>query len=260
MEKNDYKKIFENYLTEGLPIFDSKGHQLQLQDDEEFRQCYDPSDPARRDFPKCWFVSNRGTLLSTHGKKVIWVRPVIHEADRNAYHFWINNKVKTVKAYNLAALVFGADRFGEAADKINKKGIYSFGSAEKPDNIMGHHILDIKSCPDLINDPANVQFVTSKVHNLIHQSGKNETEHDDVQYMQNLSKVAREEAPNEAVFVKTGDEYDQQTSKKISSDGEKSIATCKRFLLTERGLADFKAMTKALYYAMLDDALESLDE
>ena len=66
-------EIFERYMNQGLPVYDSKGNELILQDDEEFRQCYDENDPVRKVLPTSWFVSNLGNLISVYRNKPEWL-------------------------------------------------------------------------------------------------------------------------------------------------------------------------------------------
>lgn len=200
-------KVFEQYMSQGLPVLDSKGNELVLQENEEFKQCYDANDSVRSVLPVTWFVSNHGNLISTYRGKPEWLLRDKNDKSRDTYHFILNNKIKIISSYALVGLVFGSSRFGIAKDLLEEDSVYCFGHYGSETNVQTHHISDKKNHPDLINEPSNLEFVTCRAHRVAHtipaEDAVPEKQHE---FMDKFAELCKAECPDSiAIAIRDGD-------------------------------------------------------
>ncbi len=246
LSAEEYAERFETYMAAGEPLYDRREtDKLVLQEGEEFRQCYDPHDPARRDFPKCWFISDKGNLISCDGKIPRWLKWDADKEGYFSYHFMLpNGHNKIIKSHNLVGLVFGSERVGSAKKKLNDKGIFAFGNTEE--DINGHHKRAIKEHPELQNDFGNIQFLPKPLHTLIENGpAENAGITEEEAYMRKLSATTEKEFPDSIVVVATGKETNRNTGEK-SSGGEIKIEAVNGLQFTENGLNDFNQVMSVI--------------
>lgn len=203
----EYAEIFEQQMQEGQPIYNSKGEELILQDEEQFRQCYDEKDPARKDLPKSWFVSNHGNVISTYRGRLEWLMKDTHVKHRDSYHFYVNGKIKIICDYALVALVFESPRFGTAEKLLEEESLYAFGNYKDEDNVQTHHIIPKKKNKELINDPTNLEIMTCRAHKIAHSiPAEFATPEEKQKFMQRFGEVMDQECPHSIVIaIRDGD-------------------------------------------------------
>lgn len=213
-KKKDYKwyaRVFEDEMREGREIYNSKGELLEIDEDEEFKQCYDPSDPRRAILPYSWFLSNKsGNVISVKpNKDLIWLLRINNASNYEEYKFTHpkTKKIKNIKIHNLVGLVWGAKEFGLATDYLNESDLYAIGDKSNLENVNGHHKKSIKDYPKKQFDPDNIEFMTVRAHKILHNfpddSASLEKKKD---FVIELNQLADIEAPGKVIVVTGGEE------------------------------------------------------
>lgn len=236
-------EIFERYMSQGLPVYDSKGNELILQDDEEFRQCYDENDPVRKVLPTSWFVSNLGNLISVYRRnKPEWLLRDTNDKNRDTYHFQVGGRIKIIASYALVGLVFGSEKFGTAEALLEEQNVHCFGNFKEDLNVQSHHIKNKKDFPELINDPENIEFMTVRAHRLCHQIPADDAPMQEKQkFMQKFTELCAQECPNGMVVAFR------------DKDGSCKLAQVSKLTFTEKGWKSLQTyisnIKKSLEYA-----------
>lgn len=200
-------EAFEQFMSQGLPVLDSKGNELILQEDEEFKQCYDANDSVRSVLPVTWFISNHGNLISVYRGRPEWLLRDQNDKARDTYHFALNGKIKIISSYALVGLVFGSPRFGAAKELLEEDTVYCFGNYGSDTNVQTHHVLDKKNHPELINEPSNLEFITVRAHKVAHtiptEDAAPEKQHE---FMEKFTELCNVECPDSiAIAIRDGD-------------------------------------------------------
>lgn len=225
-----YKRIFDTAMSEGQPIYSSDGQELILQEDEEFRQCFEANDPVRRDFPKSWFVSDHSSLVSTYRGYPEWLKMDTSDPKRGTYHFNLDGRIKVIAAYNLSALCFNAPCYGNAKERLNEQGIRAYGNLGKVDGIQGHHFKDRKDHPELIYDAYNMGMYSTQAHPIVDGvPAANADEETKMAWMKEFAKVAADEAPSSFSIA-------------MNNNDEKQLIETKQILVTENFLEELQQL------------------
>lgn len=237
------KAILDDWLASGKEIKDRKGNILQLAEDEYFVQCFTPNEPIRNELPRCWFISNKLHLVSTHQNKVRWVPDKEGKNNRGSHkysHPFVKKKNKpkeragkSIKIYNLAALVFNPScAFGKVAEDIALFGSFAFGVGYGF-WANGHHRRRCIDYPEMINDPFNIQFLRGYVHGALRDArvklseittpyNDPETQPKILAILNDLIKVLDFEVPGMAVKIFLGERFNLDGSFK-DNKGEYSL-------------------------------------
>lgn len=195
-------QIFEEYMSQGLPVYNSLGEELILQDGEEFRQCYDENDPVRNVLPTSWFVSDQGNVISVYRGKPEWLLRDKADKARDTYHFCLNDKIKIISSYALVGLTFGSEKFGTAKKLLDEQTVYCFGNYGDEENVQTHHVRNKKDYPEQINDPENLEFMTVRAHRLCHEIPADDAPMQEKQkFMHKFTEVCSKECPNGVVIA-----------------------------------------------------------
>lgn len=223
MSAKEYLELFIELYNNGEPIEDNTTKEVfEAQEGEEFRQCWADT-PERRLFPKYWFVSLIGNLLSVKPDRIQWIHKNKRDkSNKISYKFMADKgdgegaKLHNVEEHNLVALVWGAERFGRAEKLIEDKGMEAFGINSKTEvNVQGHH----KNRNDKDNSVENIKVVTNQVHVAIENAPKHDApEGKHFEYMKDLGKLMTEENPNSMTVVLTGEAYNLKTGEWVESD------------------------------------------
>lgn len=203
MNYKDYRDIFEKEMSEGIEIFNSKGEIMPLIEGERWKQCYNKDDNVRKDLPKSWFISDKtGNVVSTARGKCKWLIKVTNNQEHDIYSYSIGNRTKTITVYALVGIVFDSPRIGKAKEKLAKESVYAFGTRENPDNVQAHHIKNFNDYPEMTNSSDNIEFLTVRGHNLVHQIPSKDADDDrHTEFMGKLSQYADEECPDKFLIA-----------------------------------------------------------
>lgn len=176
------KDVLDDWLYAGVPILSTSKDELQLEDGEYFAQVFRPDIPFLRELPVEWFVSNYGNMVSVQDgmstcyltePMVTWLPPKYKgesDCSRSYQKFQhrITKKQKSIPYYILLALVFNPDAvLGTARQMLDKYGTYATGGLSIYD-VQGHHILPWTAYPDYRHDPGNIQIITKRLHDIMH--------------------------------------------------------------------------------------------
>lgn len=245
-----YVEKFNRLMLKGNPIIDKKtGETYVPLEDESFFQCYADT-PERKIFPKYWFVSREGTLISVYcnGLRMIHKNKRVRE-NRYYYKFTVQEdgqgrKIKSINLHNLVGLVFGSYAYGTAKDKLGQNGVYAFGTT--PNSINGHH----EDRNATTNNPDELEFVTGEVHKLIHTAPKaTDPDKRQFEYMKKFGDIARKEEPRQATVLLTDECYnsvEDYFKGNAKHDGKTRIYATKELNFTEQGMNDFLTMLRAI--------------
>ena len=242
--KKYYKNKFDELFNSGTPIIDQvTGEELILQEGETFRQCYADT-PKRNTFPKQWFVSKQGNLISVVGNKLIWVHKIPREkGSQYTYKYCLHTGeervTKNVQLHNLVGLVFGSESFGKATELLNDKGVYAFGVCNpKEDVVQGHHI----DGDPTNSNPNNIKFLTDKTHTLFNSGpGIEATEEKQFRFMQRFGKLMETENPDTITVYFPGQTYNKKRDK-WESDKSNDIHSTRKILVTQNFIRDLQSM------------------
>ena len=180
-----------------MPILDDKKNQLILSDNEKFYPCFNPQLSGQKDLPNYYFYSNYDNLVSVRyhngnrnkkPKYIQWLPPLEsykYDKDKNIILDENGNKVidyrgcrkfvhpltganKTIKYYNIGALVFGRDNFlPNVIDRLDEYGIYSFTSDEDSFGLQGHHPTSVSDDKSQRYNHHNISFLVVMYHMLL---------------------------------------------------------------------------------------------
>lgn len=248
-----YVEKFERLMLEGSPIINRTTKETYIPlEDELFLQCYADT-PERKLFPKYWFVSQIGTLISVYNNELRMVHKNKRvQENRYSYKYTIfvdvdgQNKAykKSIELHNLVGLVFGSYVYGSAKDKLEQKGVYAFGTT--PDTVNGHHM----DSDATTNNPNELELVTVEVHKLIHSAPKvSDPEEKHFEYMKKLGEIASKEEPRQATILFTDECYDSiddYLKGNVKHDGKTGIQGTNKLTFTEQGMKDFLTMVQAM--------------
>lgn len=221
---NNYKAIFENEINNNTEIWsEDKREHISITEDEEWRQCYDKTNKARKYFPPYWFVSDKGNLISVEsGKALLLIPDTKGGKGYKSYHFVIKKgksmRMKNIMIHNLVALVFSERSiiWGKAKQLLEKDGIFAFGIEES--KVNGHHTKGRDN-----NCPEDIELISTKAHKLIRKHPKDfESE---VEFMQDFARIAEEEEPGKISVFFTGEQFDRKTGKFLGKDGFTGIVS-----------------------------------
>lgn len=237
------RKVFDDFMSQGLPVYDSKGNELILQEDEEFRQCYDADDSVRKVLPVTWFISNHGNLISVYRGKPEWLLKDQNDKNRDTYHFQTDGRIKIIASYALVGLVFGSEKFGTAEALLEEQNVHCFGNFKEDLNVQSHHIKNKKDFPELINDPENIEFMTVRAHRLCHQIPADDAPMQEKQkFMHKFTEVCSKECLNGVVIAFR------------DKDGSCRLAQVSNLTFTENGWKSLQTyisnLKKSLEYVM----------
>lgn len=230
----EYKRIFDTAMNEGQPIFSSDRQELILQENEEFCQCFKAGDPVRKNFPKSWFVSNYCNLISTFKGHVEWLKMDTNDPKRPTYHFYLNDRIKIIAAYNLAGLCHNAPIYGKAKEYLENEGLYAFGNRGKLNGMQGHHFKDRQNYPKLICDVSNIEFVSIPAHEVADSIPPMDADEETkLAWVKKFGKIAADEAPN-------------SFSVAMDVNGEKGLFETKELLVTENFLKELQQLASLI--------------
>lgn len=243
--KEYYKEKFDELFDSGLPIIDYvTEEEFEASDGEIFEQCYADT-PERRTFPKFWFVSNYGNLISVGEKRLVWVHKIPrNDNKRFSYKYMIKDNedkrvVKNIELHNLVGLVFGSESFGRATELIKEKGVQAFGVNNLEElKAQGHHIDG--ECGN--NEPENIKFVTDKVHTLFDSIPDIDSkEEDEFKFMKKFGKLMSEENPNAITILLPGQTF---KNGKWHSDKSVDIFSTKQITLSANAYRELMSLIK----------------
>ncbi|MBQ7507223.1 MAG: hypothetical protein IJT05_07850 [Lachnospiraceae bacterium] len=222
MTASDYAEIFYAAMQEGVAMTNSKGEALPFLDGEKWSQCYKDDDPVRSQLPISWFVSDKsGNVVSCFSGKPEWLlNDSENPTTTPSYHFYLNGRIKHIKAHALTAIVHGSERFGNAGELLDEKGLYAFGIKDKPDNVQTHHISRQKSCPEHRFDADNMMLMTVQAHNTVHAIPAEDASDDKkAGFMERLKALADDECGDKLVIaVRDGDKTKLTTADKLTPE------------------------------------------
>jgi hypothetical protein len=248
MTATEYEELFIEIYNSGEDILNYTTKEIfAAEDGEEFRQCWADT-PTRRDFPKYWFVSRKGNLLSVKTDKIQWLHKNKREkSNKISYKFMVQTedgtKIKNIEAHNLVGLVWESESFGVATKQLKEKGLDAIGinNPEEP-VVQGHHL----NSDDTDNRPENIKFITDRVHVLLGKAPKRDAaaaKH--FEYMDELAAVMKQENPDGITVVLDGGVYDKRTG--VWSDtGDKDIFSVKNLQLSPEAAAQLWMLGVAL--------------
>ena len=73
MEAQYYQDLFTKHYNSGNAIINKTTKEIfKAELDEQFKQCWADTS-TRKFFPKYWFISNKGNLLSVNKDKIVWL-------------------------------------------------------------------------------------------------------------------------------------------------------------------------------------------
>ena len=246
MKHLKYREIFNSEMSEGTEIYNSKGEIMPIMDGELWKQCFYKDDDVRKDLPQSWFVSNKtGNVVSTYHGHCEWL---IKHSSKQGYEFYsykLGDRTKTIFAHALVGLVFDAPRVGKAKKMLAADSVYAFGTKENPDNVQAHHVHAIKDNPELSNDADEIEFLTVRGHNLVHQiPDENASREEQIEFLRKLSAYGQEESPDKiliAYFV----------------NGERKIMETNELAFTQKGIRQLIEMASAM---QIDAQRESISQ
>ena len=146
---------------------------------DDFRQCYNKANKARKMLPKYWFLSKEGFLISVKGKKPKWIKPNL-KSGRPQFKVWYNGKAISITTYDLVALVWDSYISKDAYILIEKYGLKALGASKITNGkhspkVQGHHTrkegyLSEKTYSNYVknNDPTKIQLLTNREHIILH--------------------------------------------------------------------------------------------
>ena len=184
MKKNNYKTFqndFNSIVQNKIPVTGCKyDHDVSeiIGSVDDFRQCYKNDDPVRESFPRYWFISREGFLITVRNpKEPQWIKPNL-SASRPEFKISMTDQTKTISTYTLVALVWNSYRTIDAQKIFADKGYKALGRLKKKDGqheaiVQCHHIkgyIKEQNLQNYIanNNPENLQLITVREHNLIH--------------------------------------------------------------------------------------------
>lgn len=145
-------------------------------DPDYWKQCYSPEDTLRKLYPKYIFVSKAGDIISVRGKiesSKTYPRLLMdtYTTKRVSHKFSVNGKPRSQMAHITTAIVWGAEKVGNAEELLEK---YNFDAlTEKYVNV--HHINGYKEYPKTQADkeyncnPAYLEFLPKEMHDVVHK-------------------------------------------------------------------------------------------
>lgn len=242
-----YFEKFTQLLNSGVPIInETTSEQFALEDGEVFKQCWADT-TERKTFPKYWFISNKGNLLSVYREKILWLHknPRVEDGE-GCYKYFIKTGkhekvIKNIEIHNLVGLVFDSESFGLAEQKLKKEGVYAFGVNNKEvENVQGHHLDGNHEN----NNPTNIKFLTDKVHILLDSIPSPEANGDEeIKFMEKFSEIARKENPNGISIILPRYSYNIDTKQwNITSD----IKSTKKIIVTKNFVNQLISIIKFL--------------
>ena len=245
-EAKELNNLFVEIFNNGEEIIDNTtGAVFEPTEGEIFLQCWADT-IERRLFPKYWFISNVGNLLSVKKdqNRIQWLhknkRP---NSNKISYKFLIHtetgSQLRNVEEHNLVALVHGSERFGLATELLEEKGLDAFGvNSSTETNAQGHHI----NGNDADNRPENIKIVTDDVHVLLGSAPKfNDADKKHFSYMKKMGKVMNRENPNAITVLFTGETMDLKTGT-WKNDGEIDVISTDRIALSKESVQFLKEL------------------
>lgn len=218
----DYLEIFEMEINSKEYVYTQDKTEKVRIADFTWKPCYKKEHYIRKIFPKYWFISNKGHVISVYKGKAYLLKKDLDNG-RYSYHFRIYDDdgryvIKNIELHNLLLLVHDGYFFGKAKEILKERGLYAFGVREKNKvNLQGHHIKGKD------NDINNTEGLTTNVHETI-QKAPNELTDDVVgDFVQELGTVVADEEPNEICILETGQIVNKNTLEIIEDDTSRSI-------------------------------------
>ena len=244
----EFRRLFTELYNAGEPILNQTTNEVFEPDpDEVFRQCWADT-ITRRNFPRFWFVSEKGNLLSVKKDRIQWLNKNKRDnSNKISYKFMVETpdgtRVRNVEEHNLVGLVWGSEAFGTAAELLESQGLDAFGiNSKEEDHVQGHHI----SHDDTDNTPGNIKFLTDKVHTILEKAPRYDApEEKHLDYMVDLGKVMDKENPNAITVVFTGDVYNKQTGT-WSNTGESDVFSTNKITLSPKAAMQLQSIMKLL--------------
>lgn len=155
-KKNNYKKYqkkFNEWMRQKLKDKDytlQNRREISMTITEEellsFRQCYTTDRKqkfyaARKELPKYWFISPRGTLISCYGATPHLVIPAIPGEDSKRREQYEMPKDRLIDPATLVALTFGGKATAQAEALIKTRGLKAFSHKQPRQKYVElHHI------------------------------------------------------------------------------------------------------------------------
>lgn len=156
-KKNNYKKYQKKFNQWMKQKLESKDYTLQNRREDSititeeellsFRQCYTTDQKqkfyaARKELPKYWFVSPRGTLISCYDATPHLVVPTISGGGTNRREQYEMPKGRVIDPAVLVALTFGGKATEQAEALIQKRGLKAFSHKQPRQNYVELHHID----------------------------------------------------------------------------------------------------------------------
>lgn len=252
MNKNAeyYSNLMKYHAENGTIILNKDATEVFVPEyDEVFKQCYADT-PTRKYFPKYWFVSDKGNVISFYHDKPVWIKKNQRESGSCCYKFMAEKEdgsigLKNIEVHDLVALVFDSYVYGQAKNLLEADGIYAFGVHSKESNaVQGHHI----NSDHEDNKPKNIQLVTSDVHKLLHSAPTDEADDEKVREWEKAAvHILSNEEPDRISLVFLGECY--INGHKVQTN-DRSVHALDRIKFTERGRFEFNAMMQAMNEAL----------
>lgn len=170
-----YCERFLQVMRENIPIVDGneKGKYFVPEDGEEFVQVYQKDKPETHLYPKFWFASNKGNVISVSRKKPKRLKKNKDNGEYYSYGISIegNGKVTYKKAYLhvLVGILFDSYRYGDCDQKLKEKGIYATGLIYDEGVVNYHHTYNASN-----NNPLAGEFLPSEIHLKLTEFNKKE--------------------------------------------------------------------------------------
>ena len=245
-ESKKYRDLFNKIYNNGAEIIDqTTGAVFEPTEGEIFKQCWADT-IERRNFPKYWFISDLGNLLSIKEEpdRIQWLHKNKRaNSNKISYKFFIQtengSQLRNVEEHNLVALVHGSGRFGLADALLEEKGLDAFGvNSSTETNVQGHHI----NGNDADNRPENIKLVTDDIHVLLGSAPKfNDADKKHFSYMKKMGKVMNRENPNAITVLFTGETMDLKTGT-WKNDGEIDVISTDRIALSKESVQFLKEL------------------
>ena len=264
----EYSKALKGLIANKTEVegykFDRKVKDIIHED--EFVQLYRPKEKPWSEFPKYWFISREGYLLSLENVNKPKFLKVSLSSNRPCYAFKLNGKKKNFQVYILTALAYGSYISPGAMKLLKHEGLKVIGASPKEDEnghidarVQFHHISEKGYLKDgteesfiLNNRPGNVQAITNKEHIIVgHISGDIEKD------TRRLNTSKYNSTPDENITVYTyksvntvSKEEKEERQVLDIKDIDLNSISIEKVILSNKPMKRIEKIGKKSYYAM----------
>lgn len=258
----EYKEKFRRILEDTEVVYSADWEEkLIIDENEEWVQCYNADDEIRKNFPRYWFLSDRGHLLSVgysqNGIKLVKAVPNDKNSEYRVYIYTYedeNGKIrqKKIKAHHLVKIIFGGLAYGNAEKKLKEDGLQGFGIQE--DSLNCHHINNNRSD----NRAENLELLTKKVHSVMNATpSQKKADKKNFSYMKRLSDVVADEEPNRITMYVDSINIIDALNKFYydASKGYKSIHALDEITLSQNAIKETETLRVKLADKMMIKAI-----